>query len=148
MVYVAMPKILKGNEIDKITFAKNKLISSCPKYRNHYYFNPFKEINQDRNEGLIMQNCLKKVDKSDVVLHIIPLPPLIGTTITLGAISEVDRALNDDKPVFVCTFGKNINKLFRINNIDELMKKFNLRVPSWWLEVRKLNISKKFRETY
>jgi len=147
MIYVAMPKILRGNETHKVTYARNKLISSYPKYKNHYYFNPFREINQEKNEVLIMQNCLKKVDKSDAVLHIIPLPPLIYITITLGAISEVDRALDNDKPVFVCTFGRNLNKLFKINHIDELMKKFDLRIPSWWLEVRKLNIDRKFIDT-
>ena len=39
------------------------------------------------------------------------------------------------------------NKLFKINHIDELMKKFDLRIPSWWLEVRKLNIDRKFIDT-
>ena len=148
MVYVAMPKILRGNETHKITFARNKLVSGYPRYKNHYYFNPFKEINQEKNEALIMQNCLKKVDKSDAVLHIIPLPPLIDHTITLGAISEVDRALNNGKPVFVCTVGRNTNELFKINHIDKLMKKFDLRVPSWWSELRELNISRKFMENY
>lgn len=148
MIYVAMPKILRGNKTDNLTFAKNKLISSYPKYKDHYYFNPFKEINQDRNEALIMQNCLKKVDQSDAVLHIIPLPPIIDITITLGAISEVDRALDNNKPVFVYTFGKNIKKLFRITHIDELMKKFDLRIPSWWFEIRKINVNRKFREAY
>lgn len=148
VVYVAMPKLLKGNETHKFTFAKNTLISNYPKYKNHYYFNPFKEINQDGDETLIMSNCFKKVDNSDAVLYIVPLPSLIDFTITLGAISEVDRALNNGKPVFVCTIGRNKNELFKINHIDKLMKKFDLRVPSWWSELRELNISRKFMENY
>ncbi len=148
MVYVAMPLILQGKEHHKIKLAKNKLISKNSEYKKHFVFNPFVEINQNRNQNEIMNKCFDAVKESEALLYILPVPPEIDSTVTLGAISEVDLALYYKKPVFVCTLGKNINKFFRINHLNELMEELDLKIPSWWFEVRGLNVSRKFREDY
>ncbi|MBI2652336.1 hypothetical protein HYX00_02615 [Candidatus Woesearchaeota archaeon] len=147
-IYVAMPLILKGKERNRIKSAKSKLISTNSKYKNHLFFNPFTEINQNNNGNKLMNECFDIVKESDALLYILPLPLEIDTTFTLGAISEIDLALKHNKPVFVCISGKNIKRFFRINHLNQLLEKLDLKIPSWWLEVRELNISRKFRETY
>ena len=126
IVYVAMPKILRGKEKNVVNLAKKKLILKYPIYENHFFFNPFVEIDQHRDANEIMEQCFKVVEKSKTVLYILPLPPIIDLTVTLGAVSESDFALKNDKPVFVCTFEEKPIDIFRIDHIDELMSKFNL----------------------
>ena len=151
VVYVAMPLSLQGREYNKIKLAKNKLISNNSEYRKHSFFNPFKKINQNLSGNEIMDECFKVIKKPETkaVLYILPLPAIIEESVTLGAISESDLALKINKPVFLIIFlnGKT-TKISKINHLDDLMKKFDLIIPSWWLEVRKLNISRKFIETY
>lgn len=150
IVYVAMPKMLGGREKNVVNLAKKKLILKYPVYKNHSFFNPFVEIDQNRSENEIMDQCFKVVGKSKAVLHILPLPPEIDSTVTVGAISESDFALKKNKPVFICTFEEKPVDIFRVDHIDELMNKLNLKVPYWWFRVawnRGLNISKKFRDT-
>ena len=147
VVYVAMPLSLQGKEHNKIKLAKNKLTSTNSEYKKHFFFNPFKEINQNLNGNEIMEECFKVIKKSETkaVLYLLPLPAIIEESVTLGAVSESDLALKINKPVFLSIFSNGkITAISKLNHLDELMKKFNLRIPSWWLEVRKLNVSKKF----
>lgn len=142
-----MPKILKGkNNKEIINNVKKKFTLKYAMYRDYHFFNPFYEVKQNRDPNEIMNDCCKTVKNSEGVLYVLPLPYIMDLTVTLGAVSEVNWALEENKPVYICTIdGKSLKDIFEISHLDELMNKFNLKAPLDWFEVRNLDISSKFR---
>jgi len=145
-VYVAMPKFLKRKNHQLIVNkVKKSFLERHLEYKGHHFLNPFNEIEQIGTPEDIMKECFKAVKKADAVLCIIPMPPEIDETLTLGALSESDLALIENKPVHVCELKKRKAIFFTIKHLNELLKKYKVKAPLWWLEKHPdLRIGKKY----
>ena len=94
-------------------------------------------------EKFLIGLCKAKASSAEAVLYVVPGPYEVSRTITLGAVSECDRALRDNIPTFVYFHGE--KQLVRVNSINEIFEMKDLRAPAYWLmKEPSLRIDQKF----
>lgn len=166
-IYVSMPLLLKKYNYRKIIGEVSRsFVRENPGYRWGYFLNSFDEIGQtplvDANEielgyenltqkeidlyrrtmrGMtqerVMDRCLEAVTDSKAVLYILPEPVEIDHSLTLGAVSECDKAIENGEDVYICLYdlegrkGQGVRSIFQISDLDGLFERFDKKAPSW-----------------